>query len=64
MLAEPAQQGVYLDRDVAVGTGRLVELGLVIDSRHPTMMPDAAARRRNARPGPGRPDPVRTDSAK
>src|SRR5690348_10847921 len=64
MLAEPAQQGVYLDRDLAVGAGRLVELGLVVDSRHPTMMPDAAARRGNARPGPGQSGPGRTDGAR
>src|SRR5262249_36560476 len=31
---------VHLDRDVAVGARGLVELGLVIDTRHPTMMPD------------------------
>ena len=43
VLAGPAQQGVHLGRDVAVGAGGLVVLGLVVDTRHPTMMPDAIA---------------------
>ena len=38
--ASPPQQGVHLGRDVTVGTRGLVELGLVIDSWHPTMMPE------------------------
>src|SRR5207247_6263756 len=41
VLARPPQQGVDLGRDVAVGARGLVVLGLVIDTRHPTMMPDA-----------------------
>jgi hypothetical protein len=43
MLAEPAQQRVHLDRDLAVGAGGLVVLRLFVDSRHPTMMPDPIA---------------------
>jgi hypothetical protein len=43
---EPAQQRVNLGRDLAVGARRLVELRLVIDSRHRTMMPDRTAARR------------------
>jgi len=40
VLTGPPQQRVDLHRDVAVGARGLVELGLVVDSRHPTMMPD------------------------
>ena len=43
VLARPPQQRVDLGRDVAVGARGLVVLGLVIDTRHPTMMPDAIA---------------------
>ena len=40
VLAGPPEQRVHLARDVTVGARGLVELRFVIDSRHPTMMPD------------------------
>src|SRR5215469_13565 len=47
VLVTPGQQGADLGRDVAVGTGELVQLGFVVDAVHPSYH---AGTRRTAAP--------------
>jgi len=44
VLFRPPEERAHLARNVAVGACGLVELRFVIDSWHPTMMPDRATR--------------------